>query len=78
MLRWLDRLWLCLIAIAFCIAVPIWVALWVERLGLLPLIAILLLAFIVRRSVPLPPVLPPRPQARVLVWASRDTRRTRV
>jgi hypothetical protein len=36
--RWLDRVWLCLVALAFLIGVPIWIALWYERHPLLGLI----------------------------------------
>lgn len=31
--RWLDRLWLWAIGVSFVIFVPLWIALWVSRVG---------------------------------------------
>jgi hypothetical protein len=34
LLKWLDRLWLAAIAVSAAILAPIWVMLWIERIGL--------------------------------------------
>jgi hypothetical protein len=31
--KWLDRIWLWLIAISFCIFVPLFTLVWIERVG---------------------------------------------
>lgn len=45
---WLDRIWLILIAVSFCVMVPIWLILSVERYGLVFVIGCIILALAIR------------------------------
>lgn len=45
---WLDRIWLALIAISFCVMAPIWLWLSVERYGLVFVLACIGLALAIR------------------------------
>ena len=47
-MRWLDRLWLAVIALAFLFLAPVWVVLWYERHPLLGLTQAGLLIWLVQ------------------------------
>ena len=48
--RWLDRLWLTLIALAFLFMAPIWIALWWERHWALGLIQVVFIVGLLWRA----------------------------
>lgn len=46
--RWLDRIWLVCIALSFCLLLPIWLILSIERMGYRFVFGAIALALIIR------------------------------
>lgn len=49
--RWLDRLWLTVIALSFCLILPIWLILSIERMGWIFVTGAIALALVIRYHV---------------------------